>query len=143
MSVVVSTIHSAPRRGRGQQGAALVEFAIAAMLLCTLLFGIISYGYALSFKQAMTQAAAEGARQAAVGGDYTAAVARSVNAFSKTCGSGGLTCTYTTSVCSTSHTCMQVQVSYDYKNYPLMPKFPGLGLLLPDTIKSASIVQTS
>jgi Flp pilus assembly protein TadG len=123
-----------------------VEFAISAMLLCTLLFGIISYGYALSFKQAMTQAAAEGARQAAVGGDATAvsaAVGRSVNAFSKTCGSGGLTCTYTTSTCSTSHTCMQVQVSYDYKNHPLMAKFPGLGFLLPDTFTSTSVVQTS
>lgn len=142
MSVALNT-RSSQRRRDDQGGAALVEFAICVTLLCTLLFGIISYGYALSFKQAMTQAAAEGARQAAVGGDYTAAVARSVNAFSKTCGSGGLTCTYTTSVCSTSHTCMQVQVSYDYKNHPLMPKFPGLGFLLPDTFTSTSVVQTS
>ena len=29
---------------------------------------------------------------------------------------------------------MQVQVSYDWKNHPLLPKFPGLGLLLPDTL---------
>ena len=40
---------SAPRRGRGERGAALIEFAIASVILLTLLFGIISYGYALSY----------------------------------------------------------------------------------------------
>ena len=143
MSVAGSVRASSSRRGRGERGAALVEFAISAGLLCTLLFGIISYGYALSFKQGLTQAAAEGARQAAIGGDYQAAVARSVGAFNKTCNSGGLTCTYTTTTCSTSHTCLEVKVSYDYKHHPLMPVFPGLGLFLPDTFTSTSVVQTS
>ena len=143
MSVAGSVRAISSRRAGGERGAALVEFAISAGLLCTLLFGIISYGYALSFKQGLTQAAAEGARQAAVGGDYQAAVARSVGAFNKTCNSGGLTCTYTTTTCSTSHTCLEVKVSYDYKHHPLMPVFPGLGLLLPDTFTSTSVVQTS
>ena len=45
--------------------------------------------------------------------------------------------------CTAGTSCIRVQISYDYKDYPLMPKFPGLGLLLPDTIKSTSIAQTN
>jgi Flp pilus assembly protein TadG len=141
------------RRTRDQRGTALVEFSIGIVVLLMLLFGIISYGYALSFKQGLTQAAAEGARAAAVataGSATTAAqsgVARAVSAFNKTCGSGGLSCTYSTLAldtnCSTNGACMRVQVSYDYNHYPLLPKFPGLGILLPDTIKSTSITQVN
>jgi len=140
------------RRRQDQRGTAVVEFAIASMLLLLLLFGIISYGYILSFKQGLTQAAAEGARAGAVGTptDAVNAVTRAVNAFNKTCNTGGLTCQgsgagqwppvpYT---CGT-HTCITIQVSYDWKNYPLLPRFPGLGLLLPDTLKSTSVTQVS
>ena len=34
-------------------------------------------------------------------------------------------------------------MSYDWKNYPLLPKFPGLGLILPDTLKSTSVAQVN
>jgi Flp pilus assembly protein TadG len=145
--------HRANRRVRGERGAALVELSLAVMLLCTLLFGIISYGYALSFKQSLTQAAAEGARAAAVaasGSATTAAqsgVARAVSAFNKTCASPGLTCTYSTlaadTSCATDGICMRVRVAYNYNNYPLMPKLPGLGLLLPDTLQATSITQVT
>ena len=146
MSVVIP---SPSRRRHDQRGAALVEFAIASVILLTLLFGIISYGYVLSFKQGLTQAAAEGARAGAVGSDVAAAVARSVGAYNRTCNAGGLTCKSETTTwppvpyaCGT-HTCITVTVSYDWKNYPLLPKFPGLGLLLPDTLKSTSVTQVS
>jgi Flp pilus assembly protein TadG len=151
VSVALNT-SSTPRRRHDERGTALVEFAIASVILLTLLFGIVSYGYALSFKQGLTQAAAEGARAAAVVTNASApgiaatAVGTALNAFSKNCLSPGMSCTYLTTTAATGcpvNTCIRVQVSYDYKNYPLMPKFPGLGLLLPDTIKSASIVQTS
>jgi Flp pilus assembly protein TadG len=141
------------RRSRNEQGAAVVEFAIASMLLLVLLFGIITYGYALSFKQGLTQAAAEGARKAAVSTSATApanaatAVAKAVNAFNKTCGSGGLTCTYSMTAadtgCAADNICMRVRVSYDNNNFPLMPKFPGLGLMIPGTLQSTSITQVS
>lgn len=45
-----------------QQGAELVEFAITALLLFTLLFGIIEFSVALFDKQTITNAAREGAR---------------------------------------------------------------------------------
>ena len=147
MSVVLNTIP--PCRRRDQRGAALVEFAIASVVLLVLLFGIISYGYLLSFKQGLTQAAAEGARAGAVGTDVAAAVARSVGAYNRTCNTGGLTCKSETAAwppvpyaCGAS-TCITVTVSYDWQNYPLLPKFPGLGILLPDTLKSTSVSQVS
>ncbi len=151
MSVALE-INSPTRRRQDQRGAALVEFAIASMVLLVLLFGIIEYGYVLSFKQGLTQAAAEGARAAAVGGDDTAitnAVKQAVGAFNQTCNVGGLTCKSDTVAwpgiaytCGT-HTCRTIEVSYDWKNYPLLPKFPGLGLLLPATLKSKSVTQVS
>ena len=141
MSTVVENI-GRTRRRVDQRGAAVVEFAIASTVLLVVLFGIITYGYMLSFKQGLTQAAAEGARAGAVGSDVPSAIARSVNAFNKTCNSGGLTCTTTTAACG-SHSCVTVQRSYDWKNYPLLPTFPGLGLLLPDTLTSTSVAEVN
>ena len=149
--------HNRGCRRHDERGAALVEFAIATTVLLVLLFGIISYGYVLSFKQGLTQAAAEGARKAAVSTAATApanaktAVEKAVNAFDKHCNklpvSDGTTCTYSMLAldtgCSANNICMRVRVSYDYKNHPLLPRFPGLGLLLPDTIESTSITQVS
>ena len=54
------------RRRRGEQGAAAVEFALIAMLMLTLLFGIIQYGLWFWAWQAGGQAAREAARVAAV-----------------------------------------------------------------------------
>ena len=140
-------------RRRDQRGAAVVEFAIASTLLLVLLFGIITYGYVLSFKQGLTQTAAEGARAAAVAAATTgpaaatSAMAHGMDGYNKHCGSGGLTCTatYYTDAANgcPSNSCVKVVASYDYKNYPLMPKFPGLGLLLPDTISATSITQAN
>ena len=152
MVIVAVEIHKPDRRRHDQRGAALVEFAIASSILLVLLFGIISYGYALSFKQGLTQAAAEGARKAAVAtsnhqSEAATAVTKAVSAFNKTCGTGGLTCTYDMTAaatgCSADNICMRVRVSYDNNNFPLMPKFPGLGFVLPGTLQSTSITQVS
>ena len=55
-----------PRRGQGDGGTAILEFAIVGVLLLTLVFGIITFGGMLSFRQDVTRAAAEGARGGAV-----------------------------------------------------------------------------
>ena len=49
-----------------KRGAALVEFAIVAMLLFTLLFGIIEFGLLIKDYLTLNQAAREGARSAAL-----------------------------------------------------------------------------
>jgi Flp pilus assembly protein TadG len=54
-------------RRRGDDGAAAVEFALVSVLLLTLLFGIVQYGYYFFQSQSATSSAREGARLAAVG----------------------------------------------------------------------------
>jgi len=150
---VAEKIRSIPRRRHDERGTAVVEFAIASVVLLVLLFGIITYGYMLSFKQGLTQAAAEGARAAAVVSNASApgvaatAVVPALNAFNKNCSSAGMSCTYSVlpadTGCAAGTNCIRVQITYDYKNHPLMPVFPGLGLLLPDTLTATSIVRTN
>lgn len=54
------------RRGDGDRGVALVEFAIALPLLAMFVFGIIDFGWAFSQNIDVRQAAREGARLAVV-----------------------------------------------------------------------------
>ena len=51
----------------GDDGAAAVEFALVSVLLLTLVFAIIQYGYFFFQSTAAEHAAREGAREAAVG----------------------------------------------------------------------------
>ena len=143
-------------RRRDQHGAAAVEFALVAPLLLVLVFGVISYGYMLSFRQALSQAAAEGARAAAVS-PYPSASdkeqsaldaindALGVKAYGVTCTGAAVnsplkkngatvgTCSATTAACDSDPTkdCVTVTLDYLYKSHPLLPNFPGVGLLLP------------
>jgi TadE-like protein len=57
-----------PVRG-SDAGAAAVEFALVSVLLFTLLFGIVQYGYFFLQSSAAEHAAREGARAAALGID--------------------------------------------------------------------------
>jgi hypothetical protein len=61
-----------PARG-ADAGAAAVEFALVSVLLFTLLFGIVQYGYFFLQSSAAEHAASEGARAASVGIDSCAA----------------------------------------------------------------------
>ncbi len=63
-----------PRRG-GEGGAAILELALVGLLLFTLLFGIVEYGYQYNNFQAVRQGVREGARQGVVndGSDCTMA----------------------------------------------------------------------
>ena len=138
-------------RWRDERGAALVELSLAIVVLLILVFGIVTFGLILSFKQGMTQAAAEGARAAAVAplSDAEAvaedATARSVEAFDQQCNVGGLTCTFgPPRPCAsppTTRQCMQVELVYDYENFPILPRLPLLAALLPDTLTSSSDVE--
>jgi Flp pilus assembly protein TadG len=133
-----------------------VEFALVAPLLMVLVFGVISYGYMLSFRQALSQGAAEGARAAAVSSSPSATDkeqaaldaindALEVDAYGISCtgtASGSAlkkdaetvgTCSVATAACASDPTkdCVTVSLDYLYKDNPLLPNFPGVGLLLP------------
>ena len=55
------------RARRDEQGAAAVEFALVSVLLLTLVFAIVQYGFYFFQSQSATSSAREGARLAAVG----------------------------------------------------------------------------
>ena len=111
------------RKPRTDEGASAVEFALVVPLLVALLFGIISYGYMFSVRQAVTQAAAEGARAGAVlpaGQDVSAAaidaVSQALDSYDVVCGDGTLHCAATVGDCdgATSAQCVTVEVRLDY-----------------------------
>ena len=56
-------------QGRGEDGAAAVEFALLLPLLVLLLFGFIQFGMAFNTRIQATNAAREGARAAVIGID--------------------------------------------------------------------------
>lgn len=105
---------------RTERGVAVLEMALVTTLLFTLLFGIIGYGYLLSFRGSMQQSASEGARAAAPapravvpvsatnpGGRSNvtalararAATERAVQGYDKRCGVE-ITCTYVVHDCT-------------------------------------------
>lgn len=145
----------APRRCRAESGTAMLEFTLISVLLLTVVFGIINFGLILSFKQDLTRAAAEGARAAAVAYPASGAVAagtaatnEAVSGFNKTCSSGGLTCLVSQHDCSDPVpdtnddpaivNCVQVDLTYDYANYPLLVAVPLIKPFLPSQIRATS-----
>lgn len=159
-------------RRRREDGAAAVEFAIIVPLLVFLLFAIISYGFMLSFRQALSQAAAEGARAAAVTPPGVVADpddlddarrTRAREAVNQGLGSYGVSCDSSEKLirggaiagscaisdatsCSgstTGATCVEVELIYNYSSKPLIPKFPGLGIVLPSALSYSTQAQVS
>jgi len=150
----------ATRGPERENGAAAVEFALISPILFALLFGIIGYGYMLSFRQGISQGAAEGARAAAVefnsANQSTAALAalnRSLGAYGVSCVGTNLiregdtvgSCSVTIDTCSNnaSKTCASVSVSYAYRDHPLLPSFPGLGGTMPEDLDYTAVAEVS
>lgn len=156
---------------RDESGAAMVEFALILPILLALVFGILSYGWMLSYRQGMSQAAAEGARAIAVApsglpatganslkGRALSAVNRSLTSYGVSCSDGGQllhgtrsvgTCTVPASASSCpapnpgGARCATVSVVHDYRANPLIPSFPGLGVTLPSQLRYAATVEVN
>lgn len=130
------------------RGAAAVEFAIIMLPLMLLVFGIIGYGYMLSFRQALSQAAAEGARAAAVtpaGLTDAERQTRALDAVNRAVGYGvdctttGMTCTVAFDTTCGLHGCVSVSLDYAYRDHPLIPTF----VLVPDTLGYTASAEVS
>lgn len=148
---------------RNERGAAAVETALCiCFLVVPLVLATISYAYMLSFRQSLSQAAAEGARAAAVapaGTSVTSAETVARNAIDKAFGglADGLTCSTATvpteldcdfewKTCGTDPSgktlsCLTVEVSYPYRNHSLLPTVPGLGFTLPSNLSYSATAQ--
>lgn len=144
-----------PGRAAGERGAALVEFTLVAPLLFLFLYAIAAYGMVLAVKHGVTQAAADAARAAVpVAQDLPAEsgpsqVARDQASVdlkwlggTNACSQPGFSCT--TKVLSpcpnsaASTNCLEVTVTYDYGDHPVIPSLPGFGLFLPSTLQSST-----
>jgi hypothetical protein len=147
--------HGRRRRRCSDDGAAAVEFALVVPLLVLILFGIISYGMMLSLRQTLSQAAAEGARAAAVTfvmdekkPEAIIAVSGALESFDVSCTeSGNLlrdgddvgSCAISdpgecTPEAGDGIECVTVTLSYEYEENSIVPTFPGLGIVLPETL---------
>ena len=151
----------AGRSRASEEGAAAVEFALVVPFLLLLVFGIISYGYLLSFRQAVSQGAAEGARAAAVSpADNDAdkisaardALNESLDTYGVSCDTGGVlrrdgtnvgTCAVTIAACANDATedCASLTVDYRYDDHPLLPDFPLVPL--PDHLDYTAVARVS
>lgn len=155
----------APRRAStsrvvNERGAAAVEFAIVAPLLVLLLFGIISFGVMLSMRQSVSQAAAEGARAAAVTLIDADRTAEATDAIDDALSANGVTCDGTVlkragenvGSCSvgpkipcredSTAECVTVTVTYTYRDDPIVPSF-GVGALMPETLSYSATARVS
>lgn len=146
------------RRRRSSRGAAAVEAALVlTFVVFPVVFGILSYGYLLTFRQSLSQAATEAARAAAVKtvsgplaqrqADQIAAAQGAVGAAvgtfnsSMSCGQAHLVCNVTFQSCPdvSPAGCVRVEVSYPYRDNPLLPPVPGLGFTLPQTLSYSAV----
>lgn len=136
--------------------AALETALVLTFVVLPAMFGMIGFGYMLTFRQAVSQSAAEGARAAAVAPstasvpDRTTSATNAVNHAMKSgpgglqCGQKFLTCTVTKVLhCGDGSTndCMQVTVSYPYRAHSLLPSIPGFGFTLPSRISYTAIAE--
>jgi Flp pilus assembly protein TadG len=146
---------------RAEGGAAAVETALCiCFIVQPLTFAIIAYAYMLSFRQSVSQAAAEGARAAAVAppdstsGTQPATNSAAIQAAINSTLTSGVSCNLTigtlarggatvgTCTVATNGTSKQVTIDYDYKNNPLLP-IPGLGFVMPDHLTYAASAEVS
>jgi Flp pilus assembly protein TadG len=151
-----------PRRGRGDDGTAVLEFALVGVLLLTLVFGIITFGMILSFRQDVTRAAAEGARGGAVaiplvsGQSFSTAATNAANSalidavkgmggsFStQGCNRPGMSCSATVGPCpsQTSFSCVTAVVSFDYQHNKIYGDIPVVSAFFPKTITATSVAR--
>lgn len=158
---------------RRESGAAAVETALCiCFIVLPLTLGIISYGYMLSVRQTLSQAAAEGARAAAVlyttdtgttkTTDQTTAAQNAVTSAMSTiglsCSSGSLVRTSDSKVVGTcavatltagatgctgsTNNCVQVSINYSYRSYG-PATFPGVSILVPSHLAYSATAETS
>lgn len=149
----------------------MVEFAFVGVILVMFAFGIIVFGFLLSFKQDVTRAATEGARAGAVavhaGAEPTtpdddqrlqaaqAAIREAVDGFGQDCDEPATTCNVTLHDCGTqppatpdltywanaTPDCVTVELVYDYASFPLIIDPPLLSGALPDRISATSVAR--
>lgn len=141
------------RAKKGEEGVALIEFSLVFALFVFILYALIAFGTALALKQSVTHAAAEGAR-AAVGvvddpgttedereEKAKAEVRDSLDWIGDRYSDGDVAADVVSCPSSPASSCIEVEITYPYKDKPIVPSAPGLGVVLPDTMTSTAVVK--
>lgn len=132
---------------------------MVAVLLVMFIYGIAAYGILLSTKNNLTHAAAEAARSALSVPDLPAATldARRITQAQNTVATrldylgakyqAGDT-SATIGLCNPSDPadtteCITVTITYPWSERPIVPSAPGLGILMPDNLRSTAVVRLS
>ena len=145
------------QRAKGEEGTALIEFSLVFALFVFILYALIAFGTALALKQSVTHAAAEGARAAVgVADDPGTAeddreeaakdeVRDSLDWIGDKYSDGDVTAVVIDCPSAPPGTtsCMRVKITYPYKDKPIVPSAPGLGVVLPDTMTSTAVVKVN
>jgi Flp pilus assembly protein TadG len=147
--------------GRDEAGSTLVEFSFVFVLFVFICYALVAFGMALSMKHTLTQASAEGARAAIPAYQSCrsepdpdqcvrdAVQARTRQVISDAQGSARAAAAVITPVLgrctggSSSAECVTVTVDYPYGAEPIVPSAPGLGVVMPDHMRSTSVVQVT
>lgn len=132
---------------RRECGAVIVEFALVFMLFFMLMYGIVSYGVIFAIQHSLTHAANEGARAAVkdVGGleaRRKEAEDTVVEAL-KWLGTAAPAPEVTSPPCpgTSLYKCVNVKLTFNYAENPLIPPLPGLGVALPEKLVAQATVQ--
>ena len=141
-------------RAESEEGVVLIEFAFVFALFVFILYALIAFGTALALKQSITHAAAEGARAAVgvVDDPSTTEDERVEKAMdevrdslnwigSEKYSDDDVNAEVVECPSSPGSSCMQVTIAYPYKDKPIVPNAPGLGVVLPDTMTSKAVVK--
>ncbi|HEY1997374.1 TadE family protein [Paraburkholderia sp.] len=140
------------RPRRTERGSAAVEFVVVFPAFFMILYAIVTYSLIFVAQQNLTLAAEEGARAAlnyqqaaspgaALGARASAACTAASNMVASLVSKAQ--CTTTATSCSYDATmkCVNVTLTYDYSNNPLIPALPLWGLALPASLQSSAMVQ--
>lgn len=136
------------RLRRSEEGVAALEFAIVSLLLMTMIFGMITFGFVFALNHSMNHAAAEGAR-AAIQKSTTTATQAQIEQFAEDTARQRLSfqaakdhavIDAVVDVCANDPAvdCITVTVDYDYDTHPLVPKLFGVGV---DALNASAVVQ--
>ncbi len=137
---------------RDDSGAALVEFALVAVLFFFILYALVVFGMALALKQSVTNAAAEGARSAVGISDNTAATTKArttvlqrLDWLSPSQQAALVIEPTVLDPCPAtgSGKCIRVKVTYPYRGNELVPPAPIINSIAPKTVGSTATVQIS
>lgn len=144
---------------RDESGAALVEFALVAILFFGMLYALVVLGMALAVKQSVTSAAAEGARATVGAVDRTAAENAARNTVSQRLswlgsnyqasdttigwlnpGTGQCETAFVPSSWNNASICVTVSIPYRDRN--IVPPAPIVEHLTPTIVRSTAVVQS-